>query len=559
MTESCANITAEEIWRKYEKGLQIGNRENRFNRTEECWRFFEGDQWFGLDTGGKQLPFMNIIRPVINYKKAKVAMNNKTITLSITEEGYSDLMDAINETLKQAWEYGKMDSVCWELTERAFVGGDSYVFFPHGTYFSQQEKRSCRDRRRFCQIIENTQIFLGDEEEPEIQRQPYIIVEAREQVRRVQREAEKNGLSKEEIDDIRADGRSEAEITTGQKETEDGKVTTLLYMTLTEGGLMIGRSTKRVIYQTMRLIPGLHYYPLEGYVVGRQKGKARGKGEVYGMIPNQIEINKTLYRRSVAIKQASFPKLVYNNAYVQDAAAIEEVGASGALDADQTLGSIENASGYIQPANRSGDARNYQKELINDTKELAGAGDAALGNVNPEQASGAAITAAIDQSDIPMNREISDYAQMIENIATVWFHMILAYNPTGFKYGEGKRIAPEALEALCPEIKADVSSTVPQTQQARINTLYSLLGDGHISFDEFLDLSGSDSNIPIEKLRAMREQANQEAMEADNAAADAELEAIRENREREELSGEMTGAGEAAGIYAQLGGVNGGN
>ncbi len=522
------------IWSKYEQGLEYGRLSGRFDDAEKCWRFFEGDQWNGIKNADGALPFYNFIRPVVNYKKARIAMNSKNITFSMDEPDEAGIMEAVNEQIVSAWEYGKMDDICWEAVEKGMVEGTSFVYFPDGEFFSQANGKitRCKRRRKFVQTIDATQVFLGDEEEALLQEQPYIMIEERRLLSEVLREAEDNGCNQHELSMIIPDDRSDSEVTTGNDNDQPGAqyVTCILYMERTPEGICFGRATRQVVFQKPQIIAGLDYYPLVSFVVARQKGKARGIGEVKPLIPNQIETNRTLVRRAEAIKMAVFPKLVYSADMIANPEDLDAAGARIALSDNQNLSTIQQAIGYIQPAPIGNEAVNFVNEMISLSKELAGAGDAALGNINPEQASGAAITAVQDQADIPLNREISAYHQMIEDIAILWYHFILAYNPTGYD-GKAGRVPQAQLEGYCPIVKVDVSSAIPDTVAARVNNLYNLLGQQMITFDEFLELVGNESNLPIEKLKEIREEAAQAQMESDVALADAQAMAIEEEEQ----------------------------
>ncbi len=545
---------ATELWQKYQRGLDQGRISGRFTNAEKCWRFFEGDQWNGIKNADSSLPFYNVIRPVVNYKKARIAMNTKTITFSLEEEDPAGVMDAINKQMKEAWEFGKMDDRCWEMVENAMVGGDAFLYFPEGGIFNQEEKLCrCKERRRFSRVLDGCHVFLGDEEEPELQNQPYIIIEERKLVDQVRREAKENGIPEDEINNILSDERSEADISTSEAIKADRStqyVTGILYLERVKEGIRFCRAVKDLIYQPFKVINGLQYYPLVSYTVNRQKGTARGIGEVLPMIPNQIEINKTLVRRSEAIKTAAFPKLVYNERFIQNAGDLATAGAAIAINGDMNLRSVLDEVGYLQPSFISAEATNFENELISVTKELAGAGDAALGNINPEQASGAAITAVQDQADVPLNREVSAFHQMVEDVAIVWYHLIMVYNPHGYK-GTKSKVSRDVLERLCPKIEINVSSTIPDTVTSRVNTLYNLLDRQFITFEEFIELAGSDSNIPIAKLKSLREETAREQKNKQAEIMEQEAADIERDVRSAELDG-MMAENEAGGMLAGL-------
>ena len=44
-----------DIWRKYQAGKDHHNKANMYTLTEKCHRFYEGDQWHGLQSGDEEL------------------------------------------------------------------------------------------------------------------------------------------------------------------------------------------------------------------------------------------------------------------------------------------------------------------------------------------------------------------------------------------------------------------------------------------------------------------------------------------------------------------------
>ena len=72
---------------------------------------------------------------------------------------------------------------------------------------------------------------------------------------------------------------------------------------------------------------------------------------------------------------------------------------------------------YMQPAQMSGDAKLLMDEMLNTTRDLANAGEAALGNIDPTKASGAAIVAVKDAQAIPLNEQKAALTAETENKA----------------------------------------------------------------------------------------------------------------------------------------------
>ena len=71
-----------DIWRRYQAGKDHHNRPNMYTQAEKCHRFYEGDQWHGLQAGDEELPMLNFIKPICRYKIVMVAMNDTAILFS---------------------------------------------------------------------------------------------------------------------------------------------------------------------------------------------------------------------------------------------------------------------------------------------------------------------------------------------------------------------------------------------------------------------------------------------------------------------------------------------
>ncbi len=146
------------------------------------------------------------------------------------------------------------------------------------------------------------------------------------------------------------------------------------------------------------------------------------------LIDNQIEEKQNLARRAVAVMQSAYPMI-----YCTDAIGDPEVKQTGASIGvnDMNAQDVQNYVRYLSPASTSPDAYTLTEELREVTRNLAGASEAALGDINPENASGKAILAVRDAAAAPLSRQIAAYRQFVEDIGRVWFDMWAAYSPEG--------------------------------------------------------------------------------------------------------------------------------
>lgn len=498
------------VWTLYEKGVEHHNGANLYSRTEQAHRFFLGDQWYGMQGDAKSLPVMNIIQPTVEYKVATVAQNNVSIHYSPmnTDEDrpfYQRVCEALNRYAAAQWELLKMDDLCWQAVKDSCITGEGYVYF----YNAAGE----------AQIVDNTNVYLGDEQQSDLQKQPYIILYERKTVDKVRQIARENGLSGEQIANILPDEDTEHVLgDDGKREIGAAeKCSCLLLMEKDERGFVhITRATKNVVYQPDtalcaydaqgNIVGGLRKYPVANYLWMRKKGSARGAGEVGQMIANQIEINKTVARRALSVKSFAFPKLVYDRSRVENPEALAQVGSSIAVD-NLTANGVSGLVSYLNPAPISAAAENLTAELIRTTRDLAGAGDAAVGSINPENASGVAIIAVRDQAQLPLNEQIAAFRQFVEDIASIWYEMWTAFHPQGLEIAidaGGVRtplvIPASVLSALRVGIRIDISSTTPFSKYAQQQALDGLFDRGAITFEEYVGAMDDDSGLPKGKL-----------------------------------------------------------
>lgn len=511
------------IWRKYQQGVSYIHKIGLVEKTDKAHRFYIGEQWYGLKSGGDALPMFNFIKPIIRFKVSTVCQKAMTAIYSpfdIRDEQEQAAATELGRYFDRMWELGKMDRVCRKVIKDAAIAGDAYLFFGEG------------DDIKKGQIIDNVNLFLGDEKNEDIQSQPYIIIRERRFVRDIIDEARANGISDGDISLITSDDDVQDQL--GEKTDieyghTDGKCVSLLYIYKDEEGYIhSAKSTKNVIYQPDRGIyetyededgntvkGGLTSYPIVNFIWETRKNSARGVSEVEQLIPNQLEVNKTLARRSLTVKQAAYPKLIYNGSSVMNVQDLEKVGAVIEVTDAQIQG-VNNIIGYLNPAAASPDAKNLSDELIITTRELAGAGDAAMGNINPEQASGNAIIAVRDQAVLPLNEQTAAYRQFVEDIALLWFDIWRAYNPNGIREftEQGEIFIPaEVLERLRVNVKIDVCDKDAYSRYAEEQSLGNLFNMQAITFEEYVDTLSDDSIVPKAKLKNIIAKRQERALE----------------------------------------------
>jgi hypothetical protein len=530
-------IETTDIYNKYQKAHDYLDKKGLVRKTNKNWDMYLGDQWKGLQTGGEELPMMNVIKPIIKYKVSTIAQNNMTanFTDSKGREELNDLFKILNEKFNQSWEKAKMDDVKWQMTKNAAVQGDSYALF-----YSQ-------DTNDRPQILGNTSILFGDENIDELQNQPWIIIRERLRKKDVIEIAKRNKLSDMDISAIETDNDTEDEIF--NKDEVSDKVTSYLYLEKKDGVVYMTKATRTVIYQPERPFIAtrknenagqLTMYPIVQLRWEPAPNSMRGVSGVASLIPNQIELNKTLARRAVAVRLAAFPRIAYDKTAIEDPSVLDKVGA--AVGVNGGAQSISQSIAYLNATNISSDAQQLFSDLLDQTRELDGAGDTAIGNINPARMSAEAIASVREQSQTPLNEQVRLNAQFVEDVALVWFDMWTTWNVDEFRKPAtnpvGVPILDEGgmpvlvpyskaeLDNIKPSVRIDVSEDNRWTKVAEQQALDNLLEKGHISFDEYVELVPENSALPTGKIKKMMER--RRAMQAEMAQQQAEQQAQME-------------------------------
>lgn len=507
-------ITSTFIWKLYEKGLDYINRIRLVSKSDKYHRMYIGDQWHGLESGGESMPMFNFIEGVVKYKVATVAQNSMSAVytpIGKHDEAAVKACEALNTNFSIMWERAKMDKHAWDVIRDGAIVGDGYIYFGGGDVSKTQ-------------IIDNVNVLLSDEQESNIQEQKYILIVERRMVSDIRKEAKANGIPQDEIDLILSDEDTSNQL--GNREElkhsseEEGKCTSILYMYKDEEDFIhFAKSVKNVVYQPDRKIvakdtegndttTGLTMYPIVNFIWKNKKGSARGCGDVEYLVPNQIELNKTLARRALAIKQCAYPKLAYMENAISNPESLDLIGAKIGIKYGETQ-KITDIISYLQPTVLSPDAKGLTDELLQGSKDLAGAGDAALGQVDPTQASGAAIIASRDQAALPLNEQVARYKQFVEDIAVLWYDIWKAYNPNGLEVTttnemgeeETQIIPASVLDSLMINVRIDVSQNSPYSKYAQEQAIMNLFQMQAISFEEMVQALDDDAVAPKGKLQ----------------------------------------------------------
>ena len=502
------------IWSLYEKGRNYHRMTGIYTDTDRNYRFYNGNQWEGAKLGDVEPVQKNFIKPIVKYKCSVIHDNLYAIHYSSQNyenrafrkqaERYCELLNGYASRL---WEKDKMDFKGRRVTKDAAINDEGIIY----VNFDRENMTPVHE------IVKKNDVYYGNENDDDIQNQPYILIRKRLPVSNAIDLALSEGMSKDKTDLIIGDNDTFEESGEASKLEVDDMVTIVYKMYKQDGTVHFSIATRWVDIAT-DVDTGLTLYPIAHFNWEEKEGSARGEGEVRYLIPNQIEVNRTEVRRVLTVKYQAYPQKVVDITKVQNPAALNTVG--GVIKTNgQTVEDVHKIVGTIPPAQMSPDVRELQESLIQTTRDLAGAGDTATGAVNPEDASGRAILAVQQASQAPMTEQKENYKNFVEDIARIDLDYLITYAEDGLDMEEtvvdpmsGEEVVqmvnvPQtALQQLKAVVKVDVTPKSVYDRFAQEQTIENLLLNGMFSaqrvaeFKAYVDALDDDSVAPKLKL-----------------------------------------------------------
>lgn len=479
-------IQATPIWQLYEKGRNYHRITGIYTDTDRNYRMYNGDQWAGAKLGDVEPVQKNFIKPIVKYKVSVIHDNLYGIVYSsqnfesrVFQQEAGKYCDMLNRYAARVWEKDKMDFKGRRITKDSAINDEGIIYVD----FDQENMTPVNE------TIKKNDIYYGNENDDDIQNQPYILIRKRMPVSNAIDLALRHGASHEDTMFILGDNDNYEESGEAAKEEVDNMVTVVYKMYKKSGTVHFAVST-RYVEIAKDMDTGLTLYPVAHFNWEEKEGSARGEGEVRFLIPNQIEVNRTEMRRVMTVKLQAYPQKVVDTTKVSNPEALNRVGVTIKTQG-QNVDDVHKVVGVIPPAQMSPDVVKLQEDLINVTRDLAGAGDTATGQVNPESASGRAILAVQQASQVPMTEQKESYKNFIEDLARIWLEYLIVYSADGVNMEQvdtdpqtGEEIihlvtVPQSvLKQLQASVKIDVTPKSVYDRFAQEQTIENLMING---------------------------------------------------------------------------------
>lgn len=508
-------VVTTDIWNLYESGRNYNRLKNVYTDTDRNYRMYNDNQWYGLKVSGIEPIQLNIIKPIVKYKVG-VINNNLYLPIYSSEnfdnnefkEVAKKTCELLNKQANKVWEKDNMDLKVRAISKHAAINDECPIYV---TYDDELDLP-------LNEILSKNDIYYGNENDSNIQNQPYILIKQRRPIINIQEMAKKEGISDEKLLYIVGDNDTFEEAGDAAKQEKDDMCTLVTKLYKKDGTVHFSQSTKYCEVKKDK-DTGLTLYPVAHMLWEEKEGYARGEGEVRFLIPNQLEINKTIMRRLISAKATAYPQKVVDITKVENPNAINQVGSTIKVKG-MGIDDVKKIVGTINPSQMSSDVEKVMNELITTTRELAGAGDIATGDINPESASGKAILAVQQASQMPNAEQTLALKTTIEDLARIWLDMwktyaqdglVINYETTDTLTGETSsqpvQVPFSVLQALQANVKVDVTPKSPFDKYAQELSLENMLKAGYFSqqklseLEVYTELLDDDSSMPKQKLQ----------------------------------------------------------
>ena len=506
-------MEAKDYWERYEKGIQYNSsfKPNKdYYEAIKVWNdFYNGDQWNGVG-GSSELPKLvfNYTKRIIDFKIASVTSSDISVSVEplrntpVTDDNELEIdnTDFVNNEIKNVFEKWNFRILKKRALRKAGISGDMcahITFNPEAKPF----RGFAPDVRGEMEIelIDATNIYFGNANIKSVSKQPYIIIVGRDTVQNLQEEAKQ---FKTQYNDIESDDDTEYQLTefanvevepADIEKDSDGKAKYIYYYYKKKVGedihVFVTKCTKdAIIYQDIDTeysdypVAFANWYELENTYHGR--------GEVEGICPNQIAINKMFAMIVYHQMMTAFPTAVYDKDVIKSWN--NQIGTAFALS-NLNGRSIKDVAGYLNPANMSDYIIKVIDLAIQYTKDCMGVSDASLGNVDPKNTS--AILAVQKSTAVPLENVKDNLYDFVEQIVRIMIDVM------GTKYGErpvvitdeedGNRTIEKydfaQLKGMDLHIGIDVGESSYYSEIAMLQTMDNLLQGQYIEFIDYLE------------------------------------------------------------------------
>lgn len=490
-----------EVFQEYQAGVAYKTAVGLYENVERNENFFLGNQWEGVNAPDLPKPTLNMLKRVVSYFTAMIVSDDVAVSLMPLGGGAEEERRAARmaKEIAQVIEENGIKKKHRDVLRNAAVDGDGcfYLWFDPEKETGQRAKGGI-----VAEVIENTNLHYGNPHDPDVQRQPWLILSMRKLVEEVKDEARARGLCEEEVNSLCADS--------DQQQAEKGAggelMTVLIKLWKEDGAVWALKCTEKQMICPPRCLD-YSLYPVAVMPWDRVRSSCHGQSALNGLIPNQIAVNKLFAMAIRSVEMNAFPKVVYDATRIRRWS--NRVGEAIAVAGNPN----ETIASGIRPSDMSAQVMETIDRAVAMTRDFLGASDAALGNVRPDNTS--AIIAVQQAAAMPLQLQRLAFYQFIEDYVRILADMMSADYGVRTVWDEEEEKETDfdfsAFDSRRCRLNVEVGASAYWSELMQVQTLDNLVARGILSDGvEYL------RNIPDHYIK--NKQQLLEALEAQRAA-----------------------------------------
>lgn len=427
-----ASIDLKTVTDLYDKGISFNNSIRLNNTVNQNEDFYLGMQWRNIYAPDLPKPVLNCLARVVGFLVSVLVSDDISAKFishedvqvkedtSITGITKLDSGKVLEEAVKHVFEDIGIETLNRKVVKEAAVAGDGCLYFWWDKDY--QKKGGLSKGKIRAEIIHNTNVFVSDVTNSNIQEQDAIIIAIERDVEVVQKIAKSMGCANWK--DIVPD--QSLEKYAYKNAMPQDNITTMLHYFYKKpnGEVSLAICTKTIVISEEDT--GYKLFPLAWLGWTDVKNCYHSQAVLTPYIQNQIEINRLMASMCKSIYDTAFPIVVYDSNKLVDGWT-NAVGKNYAV-----VGETTNAVDIIRGADMSPQVLQVLDYLFAKTMEMMGVNDAAMGNVRPDNTS--AIVVSQRAAEVPLTLQkqaffafVEEYVRVIIDIMRVKYSLKKVY------------------------------------------------------------------------------------------------------------------------------------
>lgn len=527
---------ASDIVKLYDKGKQYNDDLELADTVEQNRNFYQGKQWEDLDTDGLKPIIINIVRPIVQIKAASIMSDDISFIVrplgipGATSANMEVEAEVMTNELKRLWEKRKGTTKTRKAITNAAIDGDCCWHMVWDTSIpvakvdremldslstgeeetaegmpqegqqqastsfgmaSTADQEGGEEQLSDIQVegdidfepILNTRVFFGNTSDPDVQKQPWILVASREYTANLKKVAEENGVSGDDLDSIK--GASDDYF----DDDQDDRTTLLTYYYRddTTGTIWVIESTENVFIKEPT-DTGLHSYPITWMNWDEQINSYHGTAAVTEIVYNNLAVNVLATMAVASVSRSAFPTIIYRRDMIPE----YNNGVGAAIGINGYCEDVNNIIKVVEGANYGYQVDKLMQFITDTTNDLNGATDASLGSLNPENTS--AIIAAQKAAMTPLELNKQALYQFIEDWCRCAIDFMANYygvRPVVIRDQAGQERVVEfdfdTINTAAFDIRIDVGGSSYWSEITEVQTLDNLFLKEMITPEEYIE------------------------------------------------------------------------